>query len=84
MFNIEKYLEKFTKKIDSNDRYTKEIKQEIKRITGIEIVLSDIELKEFVVYIKCSPGVKNRIFINKNKILENFSKNIDTKIIDIR
>lgn len=83
MFNIDKYLEKFSKRVVLNDQYIQEIKKEIKNITNIDIDHKDIEFKNCVVYLKCNPSVKNKVFIYKKRILDGLSKKIDTKIIDI-
>ncbi|MFZ2522022.1 MAG: hypothetical protein WAX44_01870 [Minisyncoccia bacterium] len=84
MFNINKYLEKFSKSVKSNDFYIQKIKEKIKIVTNIDVDLKNIELKDCVVFLKSSPLIKNKIFIYKKEIIENFSKNIDTKIIDIK
>ncbi len=84
MFNINKYLEKISKNIKSKDFYNDKIIDIIKNITGIDIKKEEIELKDCIVFIKNSSAVKNKIFIFKNKILEEFSKNIPDKIVDIR
>lgn len=84
MFNIDKYLEKFSKSLKSKDFYNEKIVEVIKNNTNIEIKKEDIELKDYILLIKANSAVKNKIFIYKSKILENLSKNIPEKIIDIR
>lgn len=84
MFNIQRYLEKFSKNIKSIEIYKKQILEIIEKNAQISIPSNEIEIKNYIVYIKSSPAVKNKLFIYKNKILEEISVSLPTKIIDIR
>ena len=85
MFNINKYLERFSKNISSTEIQKKQISEIVEKHTHINILLEDVEIKNYILYIKSSPGVKNKIFIYKEKILEEISSLISSiKIIDIR
>lgn len=85
MFNISEYLKRVSKKLDSNIQ-TKEILSEIiKEQTNISIDQEKIEIKNYTAYIKTNQAVLNKIFINKNRIIEEFSKRIpEEKIVDIK
>jgi hypothetical protein len=77
MFNIDKYLEKFSKNIQSADGQKKEIADTIKKLSGIDIATKDLEVKNFILHTNTSPAVKNKLFMYKKAILEGIaSKNI--------
>ena len=82
MFNIEKYLEKFSKSLRSADVDKKKIIEIVKNQTGLDFFVGDIETKNGVIFLKSSPAVKNKIFIYKQKILDDLNKIL--KITDIR
>lgn len=84
MFNIQKYLERFSKNLNSIDLHKKQILETIKNNTGIEIQSDDVELKELVLLVKASPGVKNKLFIYKSKILLEIGEKTGLKILDIK
>lgn len=84
MFNIEKYLEKFKKNLKSNTLIIEKIVEVVERNTDIKIEKTNIELKDCVVYIKSNPLIKNKIFIYKEKILNDLSKEITDKIVNIK
>ncbi len=82
MFNIQKYLEKFSKNLKTTESDTQEIIETIERETNIRLNNSEIEIKNNIIYTKTNPSIKNKIFIFKNKIIESLSKNLN--IIDIK
>lgn len=85
MLNIEKYLEKFFKNVNSTELYKKQIIDTIEKHIQIKLLSKDIEIKNYTVFIKASPSVLNKIFVFKNRILEDLTNLIlDLKIIDIR
>lgn len=85
MFNISFFLEKFSKNIKNIEFYKEEIINIIKKQTELSLETDLIEIKDYIVYVKSSPGVKNKIFIYKDKILENISVSMpNLKIVDIR
>jgi len=85
MFNIKDYLEKFSKSIHSSEDQKRQIIEIIKKHTQIDISPDNIEIKNYTVYLKTSPGVSNKIFINKEKILGEISSSAPSlKIVDIR
>jgi hypothetical protein len=83
MFNIEQFLKKFSKTVFSNELYKKQIIEIIKRYTNVDITEENIEIKNNIIYTTTNPGVKNKLFIYKNKILEDISS-LPIKIIDIK
>lgn len=84
MFNIKKYLERFTKKLNSIDLHRRQILEIIDKNTGIKISPEDVELKDCVLLVKASSGVKNKLFIFKTRIIEEITQLTGLKIVDIR
>ena len=84
MFNISSFLEKFSKNIKSAETSKKQIIEIIEKNTQIKISSEELEIKDYVIYIKSSPAVKNKLFIYKSKILEDISTSISVRIVDIR
>ena len=84
MFNISKFLGKFSKNIKSTETDRQKILEIIEKNTQIKILPEEIEIKDYIIYIKSSPAIKNKLFIYKEKILENISSSLPTKIVDIR
>ncbi|HEY0221178.1 MAG TPA: hypothetical protein VGC58_03075 [Candidatus Paceibacterota bacterium] len=84
MFNISKFLDKFSKNLQSEESYKEAVKNILKNQIGLEIDFSKIEIKNNVVYIKSTPGVLNKIFINKQSLLGEISKSLPMKIVDIK
>lgn len=84
MFNISSFLDKLSKNVRSAESEKEKILELIFKNTQINIPLEDLEIKDFIVYIKSSPAVKNKIFIFKQKILNDLSNSISSKIVDIR
>ena len=84
MFNISSFLEKFSKSIKSSELEKEKILEVIEKVTQIKINPKEVEIKDFVVHIKSSPAVKNKVFINKEKILKELSLSSQTKIVDVR
>lgn len=84
MFNISQYLEKLSKNINFGEEDLLKISEILKNYTNIEIPPKNIEIRNYTVFIKSNNSILNKIFINKNKILEEFSKSINQKIVDIK
>ena len=84
MFNISSFLEKFSKNIKSTETFKKQISEIVLNQTQINILPENIEIKNNIVYTNSSPAVSNKIFVHKNKILENVSKITSIKIVDIK
>ncbi len=84
MFNIEKFLNKFTKEIKSTESNKNIILDVIKKHTQIELQLNDVEIKDYQVVLKASPAVLNKIFIYKQKILDELGTSLPIKIVDIK
>ena len=81
MFNISSYFQKF-KKLHQSSLSTKDsIKNSIKEFTKIDILNTDITIKEFDVVLKTSPVFRNEISMNRIKIEENLkSKGLNLNI----
>ncbi len=84
MFNISQFLERFSKEVKNSESNKIQISEIIKKTTGIDIKTGDIEIKEYIVFIKSNPSVLNKIFINKEKILSEFAVSTNIKIVDIK
>lgn len=83
MFNISDYLDKFSKSINSAESDKKQIIKMIKNHIGIEFLPEKIEIKDCIVHLDCSTAVKNKIFTNKEAILDSIAS-LSIKIIDIK
>lgn len=84
MFNISSLLAKFKNKINALELNNQEVLDIVEKITQIKLSLNDVDIKNNVIFIKSGGAVKNKIFIFKNKILDEINKNIPIKIVDIR
>ena len=84
MFNISKFVGKFSKNIKSIETDKQKILEIIEKNTQIKILPKEIEIKDYIVYVKSTPAIKNKLFIYKEKILEDISLSLPTKIVDIR
>jgi uncharacterized membrane protein len=85
MFNISNYLQKFSKNIYSSENNKKQILDIIKKHTQVVLYLGDIEIKNYILHIKKSPTILNKIHINKAKILEEIALSVpNQKIVEIR
>ncbi len=83
MFNIDHYLKRFSKKINSIDFDKEKIVEVVNSFTKLNIKKEDIEVKDFKIYIKTSLVGKNQLFIYKNKLLEGIKSSTDNNFIDI-
>ena len=84
MFNISSFLEKFSTNISSQEANSKMICDVISDKTGIVCEPKSLKIQNNVLYLDISPAQKNKIFICKQKILEELEKINQTKIVDIR
>ncbi|MES3005017.1 MAG: hypothetical protein V4690_02815 [Patescibacteria group bacterium] len=82
MFNISSFLDKFSKNLKDNSYIRGLIIDVVKKNTNITLKEEDLEIKEGIVYFKGSPALKNKIFINKESILEEINKT--QKFVDIK
>lgn len=83
MLNISKYLEKFVKKLNSENDNQERIIEIIKTKTSLSIQTGDIEIKGNIIKTKTTPAVKNKLFIYKEELLEEINLSSPIKIIDI-
>ncbi len=85
MFNIQGFLDRFYKNINSAENDKKQILEILEKHTGIKFFLTDVEIKNYVIYIKSTPASLNKVFIHKRNILESVSVFLpNQKIIDIK
>lgn len=83
MFNISSFLEKLSKNLSSQEQDLQKICDVIFDKTNVTCKSESIKIQNNILFLDVSPGVKNKIFMNKQAILEVFS-NANLKIIDIR
>lgn len=84
MFNIDKYLQRFSKGIDSLEFNKAKIVEIINKYTNLKIDSSNVEIKDYIVVVNTSAVGKNQIFIYKKKILDEINSIISTKVVDIK
>ena len=84
MFNISSFLEKVKKNLESSEHQKKKLIIAIKKYTNIDVPETEIEIKNYIAYINSSPLIKNKLFIFKEKILNDPQSSFKNKIIDIR
>jgi len=84
MFNIEKYLEKFSKEAKLAELHKGKILEIIEKHTQLYILPKNVEIKDGILLITESPAVKNKLFIYKQNILEEISKLLQIKISDMK
>jgi hypothetical protein len=84
MFNISSFLEKFSKNISTQESQIKKICDVILEQTGLVLNPQKIKIQNNILYLQISPAQKNKIFICKQKILEELEKVSQIKIVDIR
>jgi hypothetical protein len=85
MLNIDNFLNKFYKNIKKTDFYKEQILVILEKHTKTKLSFSDIEIKNYIVFLKTSPGVLNKIFINKEKILAEINSiSSELGVFDIR
>ena len=83
MFNIDQYLKRFSKKINSLDFDKEKIVEVVNNITKINIKKEEIEIKDYKIYIKTTTVGKNQLFIYKKQILDKIKSSTNSQFIDI-
>ncbi len=84
MFNISSFLIKVRATLKDAESSKSEILSVIKNKSNLDIPADGLDIKNNILYIKASPGVKNKIFMFKNIILEECNKIMGTFLVDIR
>ena len=84
MFNIDKYLKKISKNLYTEEENKNKIIEIVKNITGINLELSDIEIKNYNIFIKTNHIGKSQLFLNKKALLEEIKYSIDKNIKEIK
>lgn len=85
MFNINDFLKKFIG-IKPPDIFLREKTIiSVKEAIGIQVDARQISITNGVIYMKCSPIIKNEIILKKEKILTHINNNeYNHTIVDIR
>jgi len=83
MFDIAKYLEKFTVLSNSRHFSRDSVCDAVKEICGVTLNPKDVEVKESVARIKEKPIFKNEIFLKKAKIISFLKEKKNINIVDI-
>lgn len=85
MLEIKNCLGKFYKSLSSVEEDKKQISDIVKKHTQTSFPPEGIEIKNHIICVKTSPAILNKIFIYKNKILEEITQlDLNTKVVDIR
>lgn len=84
MFNIDRYLKRFTKNLDSLEFEKENILEILKKHTNLTLNKTDIEIKDYKILVNTSMAGKNQIFIKKNLILDEIKSSVGVKVIDIK
>ncbi len=79
MDNVSGFLEKFKKIFQSASARKEVFIKGVEEATKIKLEEKDFDIKDFTVVLKTGPGVKNEIFMRKNKILEVMKKQLENK-----
>ena len=83
MFDIAKYLHKFTVMSHSRDFLRNSIAESVKEICKIDINPKNVVVKDGIARINERPIIKSEIFIKKTKILDFLNKKADGKVREI-
>jgi hypothetical protein len=83
MFDIAKYLEKFTRLSMTRGFLKESVVASVKEICGIDIDKNKIDEKDGIIRINERPIIKSEIFLKKTKIIESLEKKIGEKVTDI-
>lgn len=84
MFNIDKYLQKFSKGVASIEFNKGKIIEIINKYTKLSIQSSQVEIKDYKIFVNTTSVGKNQLFIMKSKILNEINSSIPVKIVDIK
>jgi len=74
MQKISNLLEKFKKLLGSSVDSRRIFIDSVKNIINIELDPKSVEIKDVVAYIKGGSSLRNELFFNKERILENVNK----------
>ena len=78
-FNIGDYLKRFVGLTPPDDFIKEEVLKIVKDKIGIDLNKKEITISNGVIYIKTTPIIKNEIFINREKILQNLKQTLGIK-----
>jgi hypothetical protein len=84
--HINSFFDKFKKVIYQKEEIKKIIKDIISKNISFEIENNFFNYKNGVIYLKCSPVIKNEIMIHKDKILRELRNELkeNFNVLDIR
>ncbi len=83
MFNIDKYLQKFSKGISTLELNKKKIIEIINKHTNLSVDANTIEIKDYKIIVDTTRVGKNQLFLKKSKILEEVKQAVGVTIVDI-
>ena len=84
MFNIASYLHKFSKNIESAEIDNNGICGVISKHTDLTVTSDNIEIKNYTLYLDISPTFKNKLFMKKRAILDDYALLYPSRILDIK
>ena len=79
MNNLGGFLEKFKNLLGTSKFQKDAVISMIESVVKIKLQDKEIDIKDFVVYIKASPAVRGEIFMRKQKILDELKKVLANK-----
>ena len=79
---LSQFLEKIKTKLDTGKIERELVAESVLEVTGVTILLQNIEIKNGTARIKGSPALKSEIFLKKSSVLEKINlKAADSKKI---
>ena len=83
MFDIAKYLQKFTVMSHSRDFLRNSVAEAVKEVCKIDINPKNVVVKDGIARINERPIIKSEIFLKKTKILDVLNKKAEGKVREI-
>ena len=83
MFDIAKYLQKFTVMSHSRDFLRNSVAEAVKEVCKIDINPTNVVVKDGIARINERPIIKSEIFLKKTKILDVLNKKAEGKVREI-
>ena len=84
MFNISSFLGKFSRHVQYAELEKQHILEVIEKQVSLKLDIKDLEIKNYVLEIHSTPGIKNKLFIHKEQLLKEVNAILSVKIVDIK
>lgn len=82
--DINKLLDVYRKRLLGAEDDRRKIIEIIARVSGITLNEKELTVRDYVLTVHAGAPIKNELFLYKTRIIEEFSKTLTKKIIDIR